>query len=144
MVSPAFVLLMSRSSVAGPVAEERVREAEATLSVKFPPEYRTFVRSYGAVMGRGFDIAGLFVEDRLSPPLWRDVVKATRAFRRSVDGNLPEALIPIAEDGQGVTFCIDTRVQEEGGSGVVAYGPGVDGVTVADSVEEFVVKLSRA
>ena len=134
---------MSHTTIAGPASEELVQAAESKLSLRFPSEYRSFLKRYGAAMGEGFEIAGVFADVDSGPPLWRDVVKATERFRQSVKGTLPETLIPISDDGRGVTYYIDASNQDDGGCDVVAYGPGVDGKRVAASLEEFVLKVAR-
>jgi len=143
MSSAEFKEVMSNATVAGPASEEMIQAAESQLSSQFPPEYRRFHKEYGSAMGTGFEIAGIFVDDDSGPPLWRDIVKATERFRKSVNGMLPETLIPISDDGCGVAYYIDASNQDETSCDVVAYGPGIDGKTVAGSLEEFVLKVAR-
>ena len=143
MASAEFNEAMSNATVAAPATDEMIQAAESRLSLQFPPEYRTFLREYGAAMGAGFEIAGLFQDDDAGPPLWRDIVTATERFRKSVNGTLPETLIPVSDDGCGVAYYIDASEQNQSGSKVIAYGPGIDGKTVAVSLEEFVLKVVR-
>jgi hypothetical protein len=56
-------------------------------------------------------------------------------FRKSVNGMLPDTLVPIADDGGDVTFYIDTTKQDEKTSHVIAFGPGVDGEIAATNFE---------
>ena len=142
MSSEEFKKMMGNATVAGPASEEMVQAAERQLSLQFPPEYRAFLKEYGAAMGKGFEVAGIFIGGDSGPPLWRDIVKATEQFRKSVNDMLPETLIPISDDGCGVTYYIDVSVQSDRGCDVVAYGPGIDGKNVAKSLEEFVLKVS--
>src|SRR5215813_8270290 len=48
-------------SVAGGASEPTISQAEATLGVRFPPSYRSFLARFGAgfICG-GFEVAGLF------------------------------------------------------------------------------------
>lgn len=143
MSSAEFKEIMSNATVAGPASEEMIQSAERQLSLQFPSEYRTFLKEYGAAMGRGFEIAGVFVEDDSGPPLWRDIVKSTERFRKAVNGTLPETLLPISDDGCGVAYYINASNRDGSSDEVVAYGPGIDGKTVARSLEEFVLKVAR-
>ena len=122
------------------MSNETIANAEAELGVAFPSPYRTFLARYGAAMGVGFEIAGLFKSDKDEPPMWRDIVLATKRTRRAARGHLPETLLPISGDGASLTYYINANGEDS--CPVVAYGPGCDGQQVAESFEEFVVKLS--
>ncbi len=143
MGSSEFDDLLSTTDVAGSASEDMIQAAEVKLSLRFPHEYRLFLKKYGAVMGAGFEIAGLFADDGTGPPLWRDVVQETTRFRERVEGVAwGDTLIPIADDGIDVTFFLDASSQSEARCPVVACGPGVDGLVVAGSLEEFVLKFA--
>lgn len=125
---------------AGPASDQAIREAEEALGVVFPKTYRAFLARYGAVMGNGFEIAGLFVSDDAAPPMWCDIVEGTKQTRRAVGGRLPQALLPISGDGMDQTYYIDAVGGDD--CPVIAYGPGCDGEQIAGSFDEFVVKLA--
>lgn len=131
-------VILSSASTAGPASESAIRNAEAELGLRFPAPYRAFLARYGAAMGEGFEIAGLFVSNGEEPPMWRNVVADTRRSRRAGQGRLDDQLFPVSDDGLDRTYYLK-------GDGaqlcpVIAYGPGCDGEEVAGSFEEFVVK----
>jgi SMI1-KNR4 cell-wall len=47
-------------NVAGGASEPTISQAEATLDVRFPPSYRSFLARFGAGFSRGIEVAGLF------------------------------------------------------------------------------------
>ncbi|MFY7751235.1 MAG: SMI1/KNR4 family protein [Exiguobacterium acetylicum] len=143
MSSAEFKNVMNRATVAGPASDEMIDDAESKLSLQFPSEYRAFLKEYGAAMRTGFEIAGIFADDDDGAPMWRQIVQATQRLRKSVNGMLPESLIPISDDGCGVAYYIDASKCNEDGCDVIAYGSGIDGKTVAGSLEEFVLKVAR-
>jgi len=48
------------ATMAGPADARMIADAEGKLRVNFPSDYRTFLATFGAAMGRGYEIAGLF------------------------------------------------------------------------------------
>jgi hypothetical protein len=88
---------MNRATVAGPASDEMIDDAESKLSLQFPSEYRAFLKEYGAAMRTGFEIAGIFADDDDGAPMWRQIVQATQRLRKSVNGMLPESLIPMMD-----------------------------------------------
>ncbi|MDA8021302.1 MAG: SMI1/KNR4 family protein [Thermoanaerobaculia bacterium] len=133
-------VLVSIDTSGGASAEE-ITKAEQALGIVFPAGYRKFLERYGAAMGAGYEIAGVFALNDDEPPMWRDIVGATNQIRRVTGSNIASTLLPISSDGASVTYYLDVRDRER--SPVVAYAPGVDGKRVAESFEEFVVKLSN-
>jgi hypothetical protein len=128
-------------ATAGGASNEKIEAAERELGVVFPAPYRQFLASYGAGMGTGFDLAGVYEDSgKDEPPVWKSVVLATKQLRRVLRGAIPNHLIPVSDDGQGTTFYIDTKTDA---GRIVAYGPGADGQIAATSFKEFVVKASR-
>ena len=125
----------------GGASNNKIETVEKELGVVFPSPYRQFLSKYGACMGTGFELAGIFEDsNKEEPPMWRSVELVTKQLRRVVRGNLPNHLIPVSDDGQGTTFYIDTTSEA---ARIIAYGPGVDGQIVATSFKEFVVKAAR-
>src|SRR5262245_35198216 len=47
-------------AAAGGASEATISHAEATLGVRFPPSYRSFLAQFGATHCNGFELAGLF------------------------------------------------------------------------------------
>ena len=132
---------LSTMVTAGGVTKDEIEAVEKELGVVFPPPYHQFLSQYGACMGTGFDLAGIFKDSsKEKPPMWRSVRLMTNQLRRVSRGALPEHLIPVSDDGQGTTFYIDTKSEE---ARILAYGPGVDCHMIATSFREFVVKGSR-
>lgn len=125
----------------GGASEEAISKAEQTLGISFPTSYREFLKKYGAAMGAGYEIAGIFTPNEDEPPMWRDVVAFSNQMRRMAGTFLLETLIPISSDGVSVTYFLDVSNQET--SPVIALATGNDEVQVAQSFEEFVVKLSN-
>lgn len=139
--TPNNNMIITTFEVAGPVDDKIIDSAELLLKVKFPQEYRDFLRDYGAAMGAGFDIAGLAEEVTDEPPLWDDVVEFTRNMRDAVGkvGSYSD-LVALSNDGMDITFYLrtdDTHCGE-----VLALGPGVE-TLVAKSFNEFLNKLSK-
>jgi hypothetical protein len=86
-------------SVASPVPYAEIQAAEATLGVKFPEDYREFIREFGGAVIRGASILGL-----RQPPLMPDeppsVVDQSLLFR----SELPEPygkMVVISVDDAG-------------------------------------------
>jgi antitoxin YobK len=143
-ITNEYESILKEGTNAGPATDEMITAAEEQLSVIFPASYRHFLKQYGATMGVGFEIAGLFdSSDDSAPPMWRHVVKMSVQLGRVNQGHLPQTLVPISDDGCGTTFYIDSAQQsDETACSIVAFGPGVDGKIMANSFEEFVIKLA--
>ena len=133
--------IISELRVSGPSTEEEINNAERELGVKFPPEYREFLAKYGAAMGPGYEVAGVTREalDPDQPPMWDNVVRATRSLRNSHGkvGNYDD-LIVISGDGMDITFYLRTKGDAAGK--VLALGPGVE-KEVAGSLSEFIARI---
>jgi hypothetical protein len=136
--SEQCAVLLKGASTAGPVSESEIQNAEAELGLRFPTPYRAFLSRYGAAMGEGFEVAGLFVSNEEAPPMWRNVVSDTRRSRKAGQSRLDKQLFPVSDDGLDRTYYL----KGDGGDScsVIAYGPGCDGEEVAASLEEFIVK----
>ena len=135
--------IVNELTVFGPTTEEEINNAERELGVRFPPEYREFLAKYGAALGPGYEIAGLAHEgsDPDQPPLWDNVVKATRSLRdkNGKVGNYDD-LIAISGDGMSITFYLRTKEDVQGS--VLALGPGVE-KKVASTLSEFISRIHR-
>jgi antitoxin YobK len=128
---------------AGPATEDLIVGAERRLGLIFPRSYRWFLLNYGAVIARGFWVAGVFhAEDE--PPAWSNVVTYTNQLRRASSGELPETYVAISDDGGDFKFYLDTaRSSHAEECPVVMLGPGADEVPVAEDFFEFIVRASR-
>jgi hypothetical protein len=125
----------------GGASERTISSAEETLGVRFPTSYRKFLGTLGAALCAGFEIAGLYDSPAgEEPPLWIDVVKSTLRLRGRARG-LSNGYVAISGDGGDYTYFLDTRlVGEDGECPVIALGPGVDGVVIADNFADFVLR----
>lgn len=133
--------ILASINTPGGASIEAIVKSENELGISFPTSYRTFLTKYGAALGEGFEIAGVFTVDDDEPPLWRDVVLSTNQIRRLSGPNFPNFLIPISDNGMSVNYFLD--VSDPDRSPVIALGPGNEELQVAQSFEEFVVKLSN-
>lgn len=139
--TPDIKMIIAKLEVAGPVDDKHVDSAERHLGVKFPPDYRNFLRNYGAAMGVGFDVAGIAEEIPGEPPLWVDVVEFTISMRGK-EGKIGSYsdLVALSSDGMDITFYL--RTDDIHAGEVLALGPGVEEV-VARSFNEFLHKISN-
>lgn len=137
---------MEGATLAGPVASGAIEAAERALGVAFPSDYRAFLHAAGAVLGRGYEIAGITPSgDDDEPPLWTDVVSWNQQLRSWQKAPIPAAYIAIATDDGDYSFYIDTtRRDDKGRSPVVLLGPGSDFEIVASDFFEFVIQEINA
>jgi cell wall assembly regulator SMI1 len=124
---------------AGPAHLEDIDRAQATLGLRFPNDYIEFLRNFGAVVGRGIEIAGVVNKEKNNPPMWVDVVEWTIRKRETNGKYLDHGFLPISSDGLGQVFYLDLRT--DGISPVVAVGLSVGEKVVADSFSQFALKL---
>ncbi|WP_322864732.1 SMI1/KNR4 family protein (plasmid) [Aquicoccus sp. G2-2] len=125
----------------GPIPEAAVAAAEADLNVRFPQQYRDFLQRFGAGLFGGAEIYGLPDPEQDDPPFWQDVVKVTKQLREwGQAGAENPAYIPIADDGTGVYFFLDTKASPI--TKILAIGPGVERAVSTD-LFAFVIELSK-
>ena len=100
-----------------PLPEALLRAAETILGVTFPPDYRSLVRVYhgGSPEPSSFDVSfptnpyrscvGILLtpDPRLPESIFSYIANL------SEDDQLPEGLVPIADDGGGDLVCLDYR-----------------------------------
>ena len=129
----------------GPVSDETIATAERALGVSFPKGYRAFLSLFGASLGQGYELAGLFhTVDSDSPPMWRDVVSTTLRRRRVSRGHISSSFIFVSDDGCDDAFYLDTAQRDaDSESPVVVLGPGRDCQIVASTFVEFVEDLAH-
>lgn len=136
-----FRTLCARGEVSGPVSESDIQRAEIALGVEFPKEYLEFLAEFGCALIGGVEIYGLPDPAKNNPPLWQDVVAVTKQLRDwGQAGTEKPSHIPIAEDGTGVYFFLDTS--EAPATKIYAIGPGVEKI-VSSSFYDFFVDLSE-
>jgi len=136
-----FSNLCAEGEISGPCTKEAIEKAEAVLHLRFRDQYRHFLANFGSMLASGIEIYGLPDPIKNDPPLWQDVVTVTKQLRDwEQAGSDNPAYVPIAEDGTGVYFFLDTR--EAPNTKVIAVGPGVE-VEVSDDLFEFAVDLSQ-
>lgn len=126
----------------GPVSEAVIASAETELAVRFPESFRVFLRCYGASFGKGLELSGLPVSDRVSSdrmPQWSDLLVETRRARKNLNAPLPRNLLPISHDGGEYEYLLDlAAIGSDGECPVVVLGPGREFEVVASSFIEFV------
>ena len=124
--------------VAGPASEEQIRAAEEELGVKFPREYRDFLKEYGALAVHKYDIAGVFEhEDENEPPMFSHIANCSSGFKEFLEENL----LPISDDGMEIYFYLDCSPEHAGR--VIAMGPEIGEKVVAESFGEFLEKILK-
>lgn len=120
----------------GPVSDSRIEEEEEALGLKFPMDYRHFLKNYGAGDFESCEIYGIVPEkDTKCIPngMW-----ATACLREKKQ--MPQEYIAIAFDGFGDYYCIDTsKPGEDGLCPVVLFisSPEDTVLTEADSSGPF-------
>jgi hypothetical protein len=130
-------LAFGEADCAGPASEQLILSVEQSLGVSFPPQYRAFLRRYGAALFTGFEIYGLVdTAGNDEPPIWLDLRSALRTHKLATKA---KTLIPISDDGGDYTFYLTTESTfNVPAHSVVMYGPGRDGVQVSSNFFDFV------
>lgn len=90
-------------------AESELRNAEALIG-PFSADYRQFLKEYGWVAFKHYDVYGLGSE----VPHYLNVVHMTQAERREPAIPLPETFICVRNDGGGNLFCFDSTIVARG------------------------------
>jgi hypothetical protein len=106
---------------AGPQTESLIERAEQTLGVRFPPIYRRFLSEYGAGGFGATELFGIFREDFESSGVPDAVWRALKLRR---DSDLPHALVPVEDLGDGDLACLDVTPGSTEGA-VIRFMPGV-------------------
>lgn len=141
VMNEKFERMCASGEVSGPCSTSAVDDAETALSVSFPLQYRDFLAKFGAGVFAGVEVYGLPDPVENDPPMWQDVVTVTKQLREwRQAGTENPAYIPIAEDGTGVYFFLDTEKGPD--TSIVAVGPGVE-KAVSSDLFEFLVSLSE-
>lgn len=93
----------------GGATKEKIRQAQMKLGISFPGDYRDFLSAYGAGSIGGCEIYGITESEAMEAipnGMW------LTAYLRKHRG-LPGHLLPVAFDGFGGFYCIDTKDMDE-------------------------------
>ena len=136
--------ILASCDVAGPASSELLASAEQQLGLPFPAAYRQFLQTYGAALGHGFRIAGVFAPpDPDACPYWDSVVDSTLSTRRVSKGRIPHSYLSVSDDGGDFSYYLDTQQPTtDAECAFVVLGPGAHDVVVARTFAEFVVRLA--
>lgn len=136
-----FRTLCLSGECAGRVALDQISRVEDELGVSLPPEYKSFLEEFGAMVAPGIEIYGVFQNTSDDAPMWQSVVEVTKSLRvwQQV-GAEREGYLPISDDGMGTYFFLDTTSGRN--AQIFAIGPGVN-IKVADNFVEFVVRFAE-
>lgn len=127
----------------GGVSKKEICDLEDSLGIRFPADYKAFLEKYGAAMGEGYQIAGLFTIEDGGSPLWLDVVEFNKQLRRNAGNNIPPEHIAISDDGSDYVFYLDTtNMRENETCPVLIVGPGLESQVYSDSFSDFVIKFA--
>src|SRR5271167_1107066 len=114
----------------GPVPDRQITRAERELGVAFPPSFRAFLVQFGGGFLFDYEFLGLAEE----PGHWLDIVQMNRAPRPRV----PRHFVMFIYAGGDCAFYLDTSQRDAMGEcKVVVFGPGEEGIPVADSFLDF-------
>ena len=134
--------ILDGADCAGEVDENLIFDIEEQQKLKFPAEYRVFLKKYGAALLNGFEVYGLIEAKHAAedgPPIWVDL---RLQFGKPEFNGMPKGLIPISDNGGDYKFYLQCAPDAADATGsVIVYGPGVDGKKVASGFFEF---LERA
>lgn len=121
-----------------PPSEERIREVEERLGVKFPPSYRAFLKHFGAGCILWCEVQGIC--DHPKWQAWQVEIANQKG------GYIDDGLLMFTSDGGDFFYCFDlSRSDAEGEYPVVIIGPLGDefGKVVASSFIDFLRRCSR-
>ena len=143
-IDARLAALLRGCEVSGPAPAEEIEAAQEALGLVFPPSYLHFLAKYGAVLGAGFEIAGL-PHASVGPnetPMWSNVVLDTMRYRPD---SLPENSIAISHDGAEFGYFLRcSRSDPEYEGPVIEWGPPHDGgVEFSSDFVTFVEALCR-
>lgn len=114
--------LLDSCIACGPASQKQIEAAQHELALLFPPSYLSFLEKYGAVLGRGFEIAGLTPDHEDEPPMWSDTLRSTLMDRRYYA--LPEDSIYISTDGTDLRYFLKcSRIDPVYEGAVIECGP---------------------
>jgi antitoxin YobK len=120
------------SDFLGPVGDASIADAEASLSVKFPPTYRQFLKRYGAGSFGGQEIYGVVGRDGVPDVVWTNL-------RLRESGELGKGTVAINAVGNGQLICLESRADDDPQreQRVVAVWPGSEDEGVEEVAPHF-------
>lgn len=120
--------------------QDQIRAAEQTLGLTFPTSYRTFLQTLGWGIIGYHEIYGLGKK----VPEYLNLVNATHRERHEAEPPMRDDLVPLANDGFGNHYCLETSQLRDGECPVVFWnhelGPDQETEFVSDS---FVTWLEK-
>jgi hypothetical protein len=143
-----------RTFLGGPIAEEKLKEAVMKLGVPLPKSFETFLLRYGGGMIFGYEIHGIPTEaTRISKfdgsgatgettesdNFVTSIVKVNHYSNR----RLPQHFVEFTSNLGDYTFHFDTSQMNEAECPVVVWGPGCEGIPVAQDFLDFLRKISE-
>lgn len=109
---------------AGVREESLIEKAEKALGISFSPQYRDFVKNYGAGSIGSEEIYGV-INDNFDDASVPNGVWFTLVERMEIE--MPENLVVLLDTGGDEFFCFDyANLDEHGEPPVVVFVPGVD------------------
>lgn len=137
-ISQKLSLLLESSEACGPVSLREIEAAQSELGLLFPPSYRLFLERFGAVLGDGFEIAGLTPDLGEEQPTWSDMLSSTLMYRRQ--DALPEDSVYISDNGAGLSYFLKCSRSDPTFEGaVIEWGPDHGGGAIyAETFVSFV------
>ncbi len=129
----------------GKVSDDVSKGAEDELGLKFPKSYRVFLRNFGAARMLRHQFDGLpdtrNTDDEM--PDYLHVVDSTKScFEDLLENRVASGYIHITSDEGSYEFFLDTSKTVDDECPVVAWGPGAEGLIVADDFLGFLSKLA--
>jgi hypothetical protein len=132
--------LLDSCVACGPAREDQIEAAQRKLGLLFPPSYRLFLETYGAVFGPNLNVAGLTPDIGDDPPMWSGLLDETFMCRRY--NALPDDSIYISTDGTDLTYFLRCSRDDPSLEGaVIEWGPDHHGGI--PYAENFISFLAR-
>ncbi|RFA34211.1 hypothetical protein CAI16_12020 [Virgibacillus dokdonensis] len=128
----------------GGVSNDIIEKGERILKVKFPQDYREFLKDFGAITFGATEIYGILKEDFDNSGV-PDAVWATLEERKLVD--MPHNLVVVYNTEMGELFCLNYNVLNGGNEPkITSYYPGFDNKdqryeVLYNSFEEFLLDM---
>ncbi len=122
-----------------PASDELIDRAERFLDVRFPEDYRAFLRRWGTLAIGPLEFYGICNEDFVNSSV-PNAIWYTQQLRQQV--GLPKALVILYDNNGDEYYCLDTSVSEN--SRIVAWDTHQRKVRVikAESLFEFILNES--
>ncbi len=134
----------------GPVEEEAIIGVERAFNLLLPRSYRDYLATFAGGMLFGYDVCGIptaksqiptFADDPadIKPGnLIQDVVVVNQDYIRI----MPAGLVYITGDGGDDSFFLDTNRMMAEECPVLMFGPGANGMRVANNFLDFVRQIA--